>query len=148
MTFVYDLHYRLLMGKAGAVVLGIAGLALLLLLITGLIVWWPKGPLAKALRYKADAPPFRRARDQHKLAGLGGLVLLLMLTGTGVMLALPKESDALLSTMTGPADTLPTPRSSRREGRRGQGLRRTPRFYLSAVALQQQWPRMARRPAR
>ena len=117
MTFLYDLHYRLLMGKTGAVVLGVVGLALLLLLITGLMVWWPKGQLSKALRYKADAPPLRRLRDQHKLAGLGGLVLLLLLTGTGVMLELPKESDAVLAALTGPADSLPSPVSSRWEGR-------------------------------
>lgn len=117
MTFLYDLHYRLLMGKTGAVVLGIAGLALMGLLVTGLIVWWPKGPLAKALRYKRSAPPLRRGRDQHKLAGLSGLILLLLLTGTGVMLELPDESDALMSTVAGPADTLPAPTSTRWEGR-------------------------------
>lgn len=117
MTFLYDLHYRLLMGKTGAVVLGVAGLALILLLITGLIVWWPRGPLAKALRFKADAPALRRSRDQHKLTGLGSLVLLLMLTGTGVMLELPKESDAVLAVLTGPADSLPSPVSSSWEGR-------------------------------
>ncbi len=117
MTFLYDLHYRLLMGTTGAVLLGIAGMALLVLLITGLAVWWPKGPLAKALRYKRGAPPLRRGRDQHKLAGLGGLILLLLLTGTGVMLELPKESDAVLSAVTGPPDTLPAPASTRWEGR-------------------------------
>lgn len=117
MTFLYNLHHRLLIGKTGAVVLGIAGLAMLVLLVTGLIVWWPKGRLTKALRFKADAPPLRRLRDQHKLAGLGGLVLLLVLTGTGVMLELPKESDALLSPLTGPVDTLPNPVSERLEGR-------------------------------
>lgn len=117
MTFIYDLHYRLLMGKTGAVVLGIAGLAMLLLLLTGLIVWWPKGALSKALRYKGDAPPLRRVRDQHKLSGLIGLVLLLLLTGTGVMLELPKQSDAVLAFLTGPADSLPSPVSSSWEGR-------------------------------
>ena len=116
-TFLYDLHYRLLMGTTGAVVLGIAGLALIVLLITGLIVWWPKGSLSKALRYKRRAPPLRRWRDQHKLAGLSGLILLLLLTGTGVMLELPDESDAVLSTVVGPPDNLPAPASSQWVGR-------------------------------
>lgn len=117
MTFLYDLHYRLLMGKTGGVILGVAGLALLLLLVTGVIVWWPKGRLRKALRYKAEAPPLRRLRDQHKLAGLGGLLLLLLLTGTGVMLGLPEESDQLFSAAMGPPDALPSPTSANWKGR-------------------------------
>lgn len=117
MTFLYDLHYRLLMGRTGGVILGIAGLALLLLLVTGCIVWWPQGRLTKALRFKSGAPPVRRLRDQHKLTGLGGLVLLLVLTGTGVMLELPKESDQLLSAVMGSPDDVPSPTSANWQGR-------------------------------
>ncbi|MGE3693248.1 MAG: PepSY-associated TM helix domain-containing protein [Novosphingobium sp.] len=116
MTWVYDLHYRLLLGKAGGVVFGYAGLALLALLLTGLWVWWPRGSLAKALRFKQKAPPVRRLRDWHKLAGLAGLPLLLMLTATGVMLALPDESNGLLAALFGPAQEMPSPLPGHAEG--------------------------------
>lgn len=96
MTFIYDLHYRLLLGETGGIVLGWTGFALLALLLSGLWAWWPRGSWAKALRLKRHAHPQRALRDWHKLAGLSGFGFLLILTVTGVMLELPEESDAAL----------------------------------------------------
>ncbi|HEY9844787.1 MAG TPA: PepSY-associated TM helix domain-containing protein, partial [Candidatus Caenarcaniphilales bacterium] len=44
MSFVYKLHYTLLAGKAGEKIIGTCGLLLLLLSVTGLILWpgWKK----------------------------------------------------------------------------------------------------------
>jgi uncharacterized iron-regulated membrane protein len=72
---------------------------LLALLLSGLWAWWPRGSLAKALRFKRHAPPTRRLRDWHKLSGLAGMILLLLLTVTGVMLELPEKSDAVLGSV-------------------------------------------------
>jgi len=117
MTFIYDLHYRLLLGKAGALVLGYAGLALLVLLVSGLWAWWPRGQWSKALRFKRGSDPIRQYRDWHKLAGLWTLPLLMMLTLTGVMLELPQESDAVLGATLGRLDALPAPpRNMRPQG--------------------------------
>ncbi len=96
MTFVYDLHYQLLLGKTGSAVLGWTGFVLLALLVSGLCAWWPRGSWTKALRFRAGAPPVRRWRDWHKLSGLSGLLLLLVLTATGIMLELPDETDVAL----------------------------------------------------
>lgn len=96
-TFIYDFHYRLLLGELGGKVLGWLGLGLLALLLSGLWAWWPRGSWIKALRFKRRAPPQRRLRDWHKLSGLSGLAFLLILTVTGIMLELPKESDAALA---------------------------------------------------
>lgn len=97
MTFIYDLHYRLLLGTTGGKVLGWTGFALLTLLLSGLWAWWPRGSWRKALHFKRPAHPQRRLRDWHKLSGLWGMVFLLILTGTGIMLELPDESDAALA---------------------------------------------------
>lgn len=107
MTFVYDLHYRLLLGKTGGQVLGWTGFVLLALLLTGLWAWWPRGSWRKALRFKAKSPPQRRLRDWHKLAGLSGMVFLILLTATGIMLELPEESDAALAGIGLPVDAMP-----------------------------------------
>lgn len=91
-TWTYDLHYRLLLGRPGALIMGIAGMAMLVLLASGLWAWWPRpGALRRSLRFKPDAAPIRRLYDIHKLAGLWSLVLLLVVTVTGVMLDLPDQ---------------------------------------------------------
>lgn len=107
MTFVYDLHYRLLLGETGGTVLGWLGFGLLALLLSGLWAWWPRGSWAKALRIKPGTPPARALRDWHKLAGLSGLVLLLILTGSGIMLELPEETGAVLAAAGMPVDSAP-----------------------------------------
>jgi uncharacterized iron-regulated membrane protein len=107
MTFIYDLHYRLLLGEIGGTVLGWTGFALLALLMSGLWAWWPRGSWTKALRVRAHAPPVRRWRDWHKLSGLSGLLFLVILTTTGIMLELPEETDAALTALRLPVDTLP-----------------------------------------
>jgi len=110
MTFLYDLHYRLLLGEAGGEVLGWLGFAMLALLLSGLWAWWPRGARgawAKALRLKPRAHPQRRLRDWHKLAGLSGIAVLAILTTTGIMLELPDQSDAALGSIGLPVDPMP-----------------------------------------
>lgn len=105
MTWIYELHMELLGGAVGQAIVGWSGLAILLLVLcTGVWAWWPRGSWAKALRFAPHAPPLRRLRDLHKLAGLIGLPLLLILVLTGVMLALPRQSNAALAPITGPVD--------------------------------------------
>lgn len=111
MTWIYDLHYQLQLGRAGAVVMGYAGLALLVLLLSGLAVWWPRGSWAKALRFKRGAGGTRCLRDLHKLAGLAALPLLVLLSATGAMLALPEETRLVLRPLLGDAKAMPAPRS-------------------------------------
>lgn len=110
MTFIYDLHFRLLLNKQGNLgkeVLGWMGFALLALLLTGLWAWWPRGSWAKALRIKPHAPPQRSLRDWHKLTGLIGLLFLALLTVTGIMLELPEQSDVALNAIGLPVDPPP-----------------------------------------
>lgn len=108
MTWIYDLHYRLKLEKPGGTAMGLAGLAMILLMISGVWAWWPRGRVGKALRVRPGAVPIRRLRDLHKLAGLASLALLLPLAITGALLDLP----GML-----PADTLPKPLSSAESGR-------------------------------
>ncbi len=109
MTWVYDLHYQWLLGKTAGKIFGYLALLLLALLLTGLWVWWPRGSWRKALHFKANAVPSRRWRDIHKWTGLLGLPLLLLLVGTGVLLVLPEERNALLAPVLGAAQSASGP---------------------------------------
>ena len=106
MTFLYDLHYRLLLGETGGALLGWLGFVMLALLLSGLWAWWPRGSWTKALRLKLGAHPQRSLRDWHKLSGLSGLIFLVILTVTGIMLALPEESDSALAATGLPVDPM------------------------------------------
>ena len=97
MTWIYDLHMKLLIEPIGGELVGYSGLAILVLLLSGLWAWWPKGRWSKALRYKRSGAYSRKLRDLHKLTGLIGLPMLLMLVVTGTLLGLPEERDHLLA---------------------------------------------------
>lgn len=105
MSWLYQLHMQLLAGEFGRQLVGWSGVAMLALLVTGLFAWWPRGSWRKALAFKRAAAPIRRLHDIHKLSGLWSAGVLLILVATGVLLALPDVTQALLR----PA-VLPSPR--------------------------------------
>ncbi len=65
--------------------------------------------MGASLRWKAGAKPVRRWRDVHKLMGLTALFPLILLSGTGVMLALPDLSLAGLGSAGLPMTQRPVP---------------------------------------
>lgn len=122
MTLVYDLHYRLLAEEAGARLVGYLGLVALVLLLSGLWIWWPRGAWAKALRMRVQGHRVRALRDWHKLLGLLAILPVGLLAFTGSMLALPQEAEAVLAPILGPVDVLPKPGPVRSHGAAGLSL--------------------------
>lgn len=117
MSWLYELHMHLLAGEVGRQVVGWSGVAALALMISGLVVWWPRGSLRKAVAFKRRAAPTRRLRDLHKLSGLWSFAFLIILAGTGTLLALPSVKTALIGSMIAVPDTVPDPRSVASSGR-------------------------------
>lgn len=105
MSWLYALHMQLLAGEVGHQVVGWSGVAMLVLIVSGVLAWWPRGSWRKALAFKRDAAPIRRLRDLHKLAGLWSMLLLFLLVATGVLLALPAVTQALVAPAAIPAPT-------------------------------------------
>ncbi|MFS0735635.1 PepSY-associated TM helix domain-containing protein [Sphingomonas sp. 1P06PA] len=112
MSWLYELHMHLLAGEAGRLIVGWSGTVMLLLLLSGVAAWWPRGAWRKAIAFKRRAAPIRRLRDLHKLTGLGSALLLIILVATGVLLALPEVKAALIA-----ATPVPAPRSGSQTGR-------------------------------
>jgi len=117
MTFLYDVHRNLLAGETGNAVVGWLGFAMLVLLLSGVAVWWPRGSWRKALALKRGAPPIRTLRDWHKLVGLGSAIFLLLLSATGALLGLPPQKEWLLARLVAPVEPVPAPNSTRSSGR-------------------------------
>ncbi len=65
-------------------------------LITGLVMWWPKNKskkyLKNSLTIKRNVPSLRRMIDLHRVSGLYFILVMLLLSVSGVLLfCLPKE---------------------------------------------------------
>ncbi|MBW4625131.1 MAG: PepSY domain-containing protein [Brasilonema octagenarum HA4186-MV1] len=82
--FTFKLHYELLAGKIGEVIVGIAAFLLFILSITGIILWpgWRK--LILGFKIKWNGHPKRTNFDIHKVAGIIAAVFLTMIAFTGV----------------------------------------------------------------
>ena len=90
MTWLYNLHYRLLLDMNGRILLTIIGGGILFSLGTGVYLWWPrKRYLRPAFTLKKNGSAKRVMYDLHKLNGIYGLVFLLILVATGTLLDFP-----------------------------------------------------------
>jgi uncharacterized iron-regulated membrane protein len=90
MTWIYDLHFQLLLDKTGAIIMGIIGLLLLISLSAGLYLWWPRpGKFKTALTFKDHASTERFIYDLHKINGVYSFIVVLLLVFSGVILELP-----------------------------------------------------------
>lgn len=107
MSILVDLHWRLMLGGVGALVMGISALLLLAAPATGLALWWPRrGKWQAAFRVKRGAGSVRLVYDIHKLAGLAALPVLLVVLFTGACLNLPDQARAVVGLFS-PADGWP-----------------------------------------
>ncbi|MDP2097888.1 MAG: PepSY-associated TM helix domain-containing protein [Methylobacter sp.] len=97
MDVVLRLHYSLAIGPTGMTIMGLIGLVLVFLLLTGLILWWPSpGKLKKALTIKSNASAERFNFDLHKTFGFYSSVVLLFLALSGVYMIFPEYGRGLV----------------------------------------------------
>lgn len=97
MTWIYDLHYTLLLNHPGKIAMAVAGGFFTLSLVSGIVLWRPgPGKLKSALSLKRKAGKERLIYDLHKLNGVYGLPIMLLLALTGFCLELPEYINPLL----------------------------------------------------
>jgi len=96
-TRLLDLHTHLALGRFGWNCVGLMGTALILLLISGLWLWWPgTAALGRAFAVRSDAGAGKLASDLHRLLGLAAALPLLALGFTGFNLSFPGLPQSLL----------------------------------------------------
>jgi uncharacterized iron-regulated membrane protein len=98
---VSQLHTHLLAGKLGAVVVGVCGVSLLILTVTGLIVWngWKKFSLGFKIRWQAKWRILQY--DIHKVAGVLSAVFLVLIAVSGSVMVFDQPIKSLAYWMTG-----------------------------------------------
>ncbi|MGH1560467.1 PepSY domain-containing protein [Caulobacter segnis] len=101
-VWIFDFHHHLFNGDAGEIVRGIAGLAGLGFVVTGLILWWPT---RRMFHVRPWPRMMKRAAIVHHHRDLGALVapLLILSLTTGAAMNLKWFSQALRAPFTPPA---------------------------------------------
>lgn len=100
-VWLFDFHHHLFNGDAGEIVGGIAGLAGLGFVVTGLILWWPTRRL---FHFRLWPRMMKRAAIVHHHRDLGAVVapLLILSLTTGAAMNLKWVSQALRAPFTPP----------------------------------------------
>ncbi|PPK63754.1 putative iron-regulated membrane protein [Methylobacter tundripaludum] len=90
--FVFRLHFALLSGETGGIIIGIIGVILLFSVLTGLIVWWPlTGRWQRVLSIKRRASVERFNHDLHQTSGFYTFPILFAVLLSGVYMNLPSQ---------------------------------------------------------
>lgn len=105
MTFIYDIHITLLAGEVGGVVVGICGILLVILSITGLILWpgWKK--LGTAFKFRWHSTAKIVSYDIHKFSGILAATYLILIAFTGAAMIFYANFESAVYSLTG----TPTP---------------------------------------
>ena len=90
-TIMERLHRQLLMGKIGKAITGVSCLVFITLLISGLVIWWPKTRQAIRQRFKIKwKAKFKRVNwDFHAVFGFYSFLILLVIAATGLVWSYP-----------------------------------------------------------
>lgn len=93
--WMYDLHHRLLLGDSGLLIVGIGAMVAVLLLLLGLLSYWP---FRRGWRLGLWPRSFSREslRGSHRNLGLVLALPLLLTLLTGIVLAFPSQTEQLL----------------------------------------------------
>lgn len=95
--WLFHLHDALLSGKVGEWIVGLGGIALIFIVITGPIVWWPgRKRLKTGFRVIRGAGADRLLRSLHRAAGAALALVILISAGTGVTMIFKPNLQPLL----------------------------------------------------
>jgi len=96
MSWIYRLHFRLLAGETGAVIVGIGGIIVIISIASGIYLWWPlwKNGWRAAFAIRKGT---RFNYDLHKTVGIVSAAFLLVIAFTGVYMEFPDWFKATIS---------------------------------------------------
>jgi uncharacterized iron-regulated membrane protein len=99
---VFLLHANLMVraDRSGREAIGWLGLGMLTLGLTGIVLWWPRGGRwAAAFTIRRGAKGVRLHRDLHGMVGIWGLVVFVVVSFSGVYLAFPQQTGAVITSV-------------------------------------------------
>ncbi len=100
MNWTLRLHYQLLSGTTGLMIVGISGFFMTILGITGIALWPGWRRLAAGFKIKWNTHPKRRNFDLHKVVGIIAAVFLVLTGFTGFCWNFYAQSTAVIKAIT------------------------------------------------
>jgi len=99
--FLINIHSFLMMRPSvGVKIVGTLGVAMILMAISGLILWWPKkGQVRRSFLVRRGARGLPLYLDLHHAAGIWTFAVLLLMSVSGVYLCFPQTVTAALATV-------------------------------------------------
>ena len=105
---VMQIHFRLMGGRIGSILNGIGAIFLLLLCLSGLVIWWPGiSNWRRGFRVHLHANWKRINFDLHSVTGIATLLVLSMWAATAVYFVWPKPVSDLISHVSSVKSTTP-----------------------------------------
>lgn len=88
--WLYDVHHRLLLGNAGLTIIGFVGIGMLLLLVAGVIAFWPmRRGFRHGFRIRSSSRP--HLLTAHRNIGIVEALPFALTLMTGIVLAFPTQ---------------------------------------------------------
>lgn len=109
LNFIKKFHTNLLIqGDIGRNIIGVYGLVMLFMAISGLILWWPKkGNLKRAITFKFESSGKKFHRDLHGAVGFWASIFILISSFAGVYLAFPQGTGKFITTFFAAENLIP-----------------------------------------
>jgi uncharacterized iron-regulated membrane protein len=153
MPTVFQLHHYLLSGETGRTLLGVTGILLLLMVIGGVALWWPKfkpRAIMQALRITHGGSWSRFNYSLHRTGGIFAAPVLATMAFSGWYLNLPKMVTPIVAsviTVTPPGKpaSAPAPAGTPLLGA-AQAMRAAQALYPAALVTRVSFPRKAGDP--
>lgn len=97
MGIIFSLHFALLAGETGGIIVGIVAMILVFSVLSGLILWWPlTGKWRRVLTIKRHTSVERFNHDLHQSFGFYSSLPLLLILISGVYMNLPAQFMAVV----------------------------------------------------
>ena len=88
--FMFAFHHDLFWGGTGRTIMGGAGILMCLILVTGLLLWWPRNrSIFSALKTRKWRNALQMNLELHKVTGIWTLILMIVVTATGTYISKP-----------------------------------------------------------
>ena len=138
-----DLHFDLLGGRTGRILNGFGAVALALMSLTGLVIWWPgRSNWRRSLLVNFGRNWKRVNWDLHSAVGFWTVALVFMWAVTGIYFAFPSAFRSTVNRISG-ISRVQIPQSSARNGRDplswralvDEALRHAPNQHVARVVV-------------